>query len=87
MKYKEKPTQENRILQLLRKSGENGVPVWKLITPSPVGLGIAQYNARIYGLRQKGHVIENVGSGNKTRFVLRFDADGDVAKSGQWLMV
>jgi len=71
MKYIEKPTQEQRILDLLRLRGPEGVKVYELIAPRPGGLGIAQYNARIWGLRKKGYVIENKVPGH---FIL-IDAD------------
>ena len=62
--YHKKPTQEQRILQLLREKGNLGVYVYELVTPRPQGLGIAQYNARIYGLREKGHNIVNKTPGH-----------------------
>lgn len=81
--YIKKPTQEGKILRLLRQQGKYGVPVYKMIAPEPYGLGIAQYNARIFGLREKGYVIENIKDSKGTRFVLTFDIDSDVAKTGQ----
>jgi len=66
--YIEKPTQENRILDLLREKGSKGVFVYELIAPRPEGLGIAQYNARIWSLRKKGFIIENKEPGH---FVLQ----------------
>ena len=68
MKYKEDLTQEERILALLREKGEVGVRVWELIAPRPTGLGVAQYGARILGLRRKGFDIVNVKPGH---FVLK----------------
>ena len=62
--YQKRPTQENRILQLLREKGTQGVYVYELVTPRPHGLGIAQYNARIYGLRKKGFNIVNKTPGH-----------------------
>jgi len=59
MIYHKKLTQEQRILNLLRERGSRGAYVYEFMTPRPNGLGIAQYNARIYGLREKGYVIEN----------------------------
>lgn len=47
-------TQEQRILALLRAQAGKWVPL-----PMILDLGIAQYNARIYALRRKGHRIEN----------------------------
>jgi hypothetical protein len=62
--YHKKPTQEQRILQLLKNRGKSGVKVWELVTPRPHGLGISQYNARIYGLREKGFNIVNKTPGH-----------------------
>jgi hypothetical protein len=56
--YQTRPTQEDQILQLLNEKPE-GVYVYELIAPYPQGLGIAQYNARIYGLRHRGIDIRN----------------------------
>ena len=70
-KYIYRPTQEQRILKLLQERGEDGVYVYELIAPqNKGGLGIAQYSARIYGLRSKGHNIVNVKRG---QFVLKDD--------------
>jgi len=66
--YKEDKTQEQRILDLLRERGIEGVYVYEFMTPRPVGCGIAQYNARIYGLRKKGYIIDNKEPGH---FVLK----------------
>jgi hypothetical protein len=53
-------TQAGRILELLRERGSAGIPVYELITPRSMGgQGIAQYNARVYELRQKGFNIVN----------------------------
>lgn len=68
MKYREDKTQEQRILELLQERGSRGVYVYELQAPRPQGLGIAQYNARIYGLRDKGYNIQNVEEGH---FVLK----------------
>ena len=58
-------TQEKRILRLLKERGENGVKVYELIMPNNQGgLGIAQYNARIWSLRQKGYNIKNIEPGH-----------------------
>ena len=71
--YRKKPTQERRILNLLRRRGAVGVAVYEFMIPiNQGGLGIAQYNARIYGLRQKGHIIKSKKPGH---FVLVRDAD------------
>lgn len=64
MKYKEDRTQEQRILALLQSKGSDGVYVYELMTPRPNGLGIAQYNARIKGLRVKGYNIINTVPGH-----------------------
>jgi hypothetical protein len=46
-------TQENLILDAFRRN-------FGILTPSDImKLGIAQYNARIFGLRKKGHQIDN----------------------------
>ncbi len=76
--YISRPTQEDRILDLLRERGDAGAFVWEFMLTKPLGgLGIAQYNARIWGLRQKGYVIENKTPGH---FVLagssQFDENG-----------
>jgi len=73
MKYREDKTQEERILDLLKARGERGVYVYELMMPRPQGLGIAQYNARIYGLRQKGFDIINKEAGH---FVLSEGQEG-----------
>lgn len=53
--HEKRPTQEERILQLLRERGTQGVKSWEI----PNDLHILQYNARIFGLRNKGHNIVN----------------------------
>lgn len=69
-------TQQERILDLLKRRGSAGVRVYELIAPRPEGEGIAQYNARILELRRKGHLIENIAPGH---FVLRDqDENGQV---------
>ena len=70
MTYRKRPTQEQRILSLLKERGDRGAYIYEFITPRPQGLGIAQYNARIYGLREKGHNIVNKKPGH---FVLEKD--------------
>lgn len=62
--YKENPTQEDRILSLLQQRGNDGAMVYEFMMPRPGGLGGAQYNARIYGLREKGHDIVSVTPGH-----------------------
>jgi len=66
--YVENKTQEERILSLLQERGTEGAYVWEFMMPRPKGCGIAQYNARIWGLRQKGYIIENKEPGH---FVLK----------------
>lgn len=61
--YKPNQTQEERILELLRERGHRGVYAWEI----PAQLHILQYNARVFGLRKKGHEIIN----NKGLFVLQ----------------
>lgn len=64
-KYKEDLTQEERILDLLKERGSKGVFVWEFMMPrNRGGLGIAQYNARIWGLRKKGYNIVNEKPGH-----------------------
>ena len=70
--YIENPTQEQRILDLLKVRGERGAMVYEFMTPRPHGLGVAQYNARIWGLKQKGYDIRNIKPGH---FVLMSEVD------------
>lgn len=67
-------TQEGRILNLLRQRGSYGVKVFEITNSRPNGLGIAQYNARIFGLRAKGYKIINKEIGH---FVLQEDIKKD----------
>lgn len=62
--YIKKPTQEDRILDLLTERGDRGAYVYEFMAPRPNGLGIAQYNARVYGLRSKGYNIINKTPGH-----------------------
>ena len=62
--YINNPTQEDRILNLLRERGARGAYVYEFMMPRPQGLGIAQYNARVFGLRRKGYLIENTTPGH-----------------------
>jgi hypothetical protein len=80
--YQEKPTQEERILKLLRKRGKEGAKVYEFMMPRPHGLGIAQYNARIWGLRKKGYDIVNVTPGH---FVLKNDPEFE--ENGQRVII
>jgi len=61
-------TQKMRLLELLKERGEAGVYVYEIMTPRPVGLGIAQYGARILELRRQGYIIMNTEPGH---FVLK----------------
>lgn len=62
--YQKRPTQEGKILAKLRERGSRGLYAYEICMPVHLGgLGILQYNARIYGLRKKGHKIENVRKG------------------------
>lgn len=61
-------TQEERILTLLKERGDRGAYVYEFMAPRPDGLGVAQYNARIWGLKQKGYQIINLQPGH---FVLK----------------
>lgn len=63
MKTHDKLNQENAILELAQQRGNKGFYVYELITPKPLGLGIAQYNARIKGLRDRGYNIPNITPG------------------------
>jgi len=73
--YLKSPTQEELILQLLRERGEKGAYAWEFTMTKPMGgLGTQQYNARIWGLRKKGYVIENKVPG---LFVLTHDIQFD----------
>jgi len=62
--YQKRPTQEHRILAKLREHGERGLYAYEICKPIHLGgLGILQYNARIWGLRKKGFNIENARRG------------------------
>jgi len=90
MSNKKKPTQEERLLNLLRSRGGAGVRVFEMTMPRNMGgLGISQYNSRIWGLRQKGHNIKCVKPG---LFVLEENEDVGVVENeelenGQCLFV
>jgi len=51
-------TQEERILDLLRRGRERSPGGWVTL-PEILDLRISQYGARIFGLRQKGFEIQN----------------------------
>ena len=60
--YQPRPTQEGRILQLLKERGDNGVMAWELTSTEVMrdrGGAVMQYNSRIFGLRRKGYNIVN----------------------------
>ena len=82
MKLSNRLTQRERILNLLRERGDSGVRVWELIAPRPTGQGIAQYNARIKELRDRGFNIINVKPGH---FVLKEFKEVEIEKKGQTL--
>lgn len=52
--YIEDLTQEQKILKVLEAKINNWVPLTDILK-----LWVAQYNARIWGLRKKGYTIEN----------------------------
>jgi hypothetical protein len=66
--YESRTTQESQILDLLTERKGSGVFAFELAEPKPRGCGILQYNARIYGLRKKGH---NIVSDTKGHFILQ----------------
>ena len=66
--YIKKSSQELRILNLLRERGSRGAYVYEFMTPRPNGLGVAQYNSRLYGLRKKGFDIVNKEPGHFVLF-------------------
>ena len=60
-----RPTQQQRILSLLKERGESGVFVYEFMTPVSLGgLGVSQYGARIMELRRKGYKIINIEPGH-----------------------
>lgn len=69
--YHRKPTQEQRILELLRERGGQGVYAYELTNTEFMrdrGGAIMQYNARVWGLRQKGYKIINDPIGHFTLY-------------------
>lgn len=70
-------TQKQRILNLLRERGKQGVMVYEIMTPRPTGLGVAQYNSRIKELREQGYNIVNKTPGH---FVLEDDVLSEINK-------
>jgi hypothetical protein len=81
--YIKNPTQEESILELLRERGEKGAYAWEFTMTKPMGgLGIMQYNARIFGLRKKGYEIDNVTPGF---FILKKDIQFDEHGQGKIL--
>lgn len=80
MGYKENLTQEERILKLLEERGSEGAYVYEFMTPrNRGGLGIAQYSARIWGLRQKGHNIVN----KKKGFFVLTKPENEISNEGR----
>ena len=62
--------QKQRILEYLKNFGK--LPVYKVIQPRPLGLGIAQYNARIFELRREGYnIINKIDNNGHNYFVLQ----------------
>lgn len=53
--YQYKPTQEERILKILKETRGNWVDGMVFLRLDPP---ITQYHARIWGLQRKGHIIE-----------------------------
>lgn len=91
-------SQKDRLLQLLKARGQNGVKVFELIAPRPEGQGIAQYNARIKELREEGYNIvnkqpglfvlsgyENVENSPKQTMKLEGEAKMTWEQMGAWL--
>ena len=66
--YEQRTTQEQRILDLFTERKGAGVYAYELAEPRPQGLGILQYNARIYGLRHRGF---NIISDYKGHFIIK----------------
>ena len=52
-------SQKSRLFDLLLERGGRGVYVYEIMAPTPQGLGIAQYGARILELREEGWNIKN----------------------------
>ena len=60
-----RPTQQQRILRLLKERGKDGVYVYEFMTPRNMGgLGVSQYGARIMELRRRGYKIINKKPGH-----------------------
>ncbi|GEM_PF-2113797 len=71
-------TQQQSLLRFLKERGDRGVYVWEMLAPQPQGVGIAQYNARIYELRDQGFNIVNTEPGH---FKLVHDNQSNVKTS------
>ena len=55
-------SQAEKIKTLLQWRGDRGAFVYELNSARPNGLGIAQYNARVFELRQQGFdIVDNSG--------------------------
>jgi hypothetical protein len=64
MEKKNRRTQKERLLELLKEKKGLGIYVYEIMMPRPQGLGIAQYGARILELRREGHNIKNTKPGH-----------------------
>lgn len=74
-----RPTQANVLLDLLRLARSKGLP---LELPEIMAAGIVQHGARLYEIRKRGHIVENViqraADGRiLSRYYLRFDPEQD----------
>jgi hypothetical protein len=76
-----KVTQADLLLAMLRRRREEGRA---LELPEILAVGIAQFTARIFELRQQGFVIENelekVNGQTRSRYCLRNDPEQDGAR-------
>ena len=79
-----KLTQAQRILNLLKERGNDGAFVYEFMLPRPQGLGIAQYNARIFELRRKGYSIINKEPGH---FILKEYEEEPITKEVSQLAI
>ena len=73
--YKNKPTQEKRILKILQEVPGNWVDGMVFLRLDPP---ITQYHARIWGLQRKGYIIEGrfiTGRGWKEYRLLELKVD------------
>ncbi len=80
MSYIPNERQEDAILRVLVDAAGAWVPLPQIIMAQGSGRIIGQYNARIYGLRRRGHEIEN----RKKRVVGRVHSEYRlIPKAGQ----